>query len=76
MSSPRNDDPDRQVDTIKIRLVLDNVESVVVVVVVAGVDVGTATSTATSIDQRKMNERIEDYYWLFATCWLLLLVFI
>jgi hypothetical protein len=64
MSSPRNDDPDRQVDTIKIRLVLDDVESFVVVVV-AGVDVGTATITATPIDQSKINERIEDYwYWL------------
>jgi hypothetical protein len=73
MSSPRNDDPDRQVDTIKIRLVLDDVDSVVVVAVVV---VGTATCTATSIDQRKKNERIEDYwYWLLfaipvgCCCW-------
>lgn len=61
MSSPRNDDPDRHVDTIKIRLVLDDVDSVVVFAVVV---VGTATSTATSnIDQRKINERIEDYWY-------------
>lgn len=60
MSSPRNDDPDRHVDTIKIRLVLDDVDSVVVFAVV----VGTATSTTTSnIDQRKINERIEDYWY-------------
>lgn len=60
MSSPRNDDPDRHVDTIKIRLVLDDVDSVVVFAVVV---VGTATSTATFIDQRKINERIEDYWY-------------
>jgi hypothetical protein len=48
MSWPRNDDPDRHVDTIKIRLVLD-VDSVVVVVTAA-------TTSATPIDNQTQNE--------------------
>jgi hypothetical protein len=69
MSSPRNDDPDRHVDTIKIRLVLD-VDSVVVVVTAA------TPPQLLSNTKRKMNEGIQDYLcWLiFATCWLLLLL--
>ncbi len=63
MSWPRNDDPDRHVDTIKIRLVLD-VDSVVVVVTAA-------TTSATPIDNQTQNEWRNSRLFLLAICYLL-----